>query len=407
MIELPVLSLETGVTRNRDLRKRNAAAVLAAIDSGGSISQTDIIAETGLLGAAVSTIVSQLLSWGIVVEGAAVSTGHRGRPRRLLSLSRTFAAAVGVEISSESVDVRVADPRGEVIASSHLAHVSTDISPREFSRTVFDAVATTAPSVVSGGRPLSVAIAVPGLAADGVTTSRSRGWFTEPVSDLFAAAPSYAAVGCVVNDGDAAAMAEYTNGTASQYRHIAILHGSDGLAGGIINDGRPLLGYEGAASSLGHIPIEPVGGRDCPCGATGCLARYVSLSAFAFELDETELAASMSLPRYADDLARRAATDDVRVLSMLHRARGHLLLASHIIGAVVSPEVIVLTGNLTPFAPWLTVPHTRTRLQEGSRINWASPIIGSEFGGESVVAGVAEIARHAILLEPDLLVGGR
>lgn len=205
-----------------------------------------------------------------------------------------------------------------------------------------------------------------------------------------------------MNDGDAAVVAEWSalGGVVSD---LAVFHGTDGLAGGVIADNRLLQGFEGAAASFGHLPVEPDGGRPCPCGSRGCLARYVSLGAFADDLHEQDDLASLGSVAYSNGLALRARDGETKVLEVLSHAHTLLTAASRIIGASVSPDRILITGNLAPLGPWLTVAVTEPRLQWGTTINWLTPIVTGSNGTSSVSHGAAELARRALLHDPSAL----
>ncbi|NQX28689.1 ROK family transcriptional regulator [Microbacteriaceae bacterium VKM Ac-2854] len=399
MPESSLLEFDTGVHRSGDARRRNLLVVLACIEAHGTIPQRDIGDETGLPHAAVSIIVTQLIERGLLTEQTSAPTGSRGRPRRLLSLAADAATAVGVDISAEGIAVRAVDPAGRLIDRRSLAHRSTDVSTAEFSRLIFGLIAETIPR---SSAPLSVVLALPGLNDEGMTTSPSRGWFSAPVDDLFHAAPSELIARRVLNDGDAAVTAEYTRASASATRNVAVLHGSDGIAGGVVAEGRLLLGYAGAASSLGHVPIRP-GGERCECGSFGCFQTEVSIVAFQHKLGRGDIAASDSLSDVAAALAADARSGDEAVLAVLARAREQITALVRVLGAVLSPEVVVLTGNLMPLAPWLVTPAGRSHLQQGSTIDWISPVIASGFDDESVAVGAAELARRTLLLQPELI----
>ncbi len=55
-----------------------------------------------------------------------------------------------------------------------------------------------------------------------------------------------------------------------------------GIGGGVIADGRLLLGAHGYVGEFGHMMIDP-NGPPCPCGQIGCWERYASGSAVALE----------------------------------------------------------------------------------------------------------------------------
>jgi glucokinase len=57
------------------------------------------------------------------------------------------------------------------------------------------------------------------------------------------------------NDANVAALAETILGAARGYRHVIFITVSTGIGGGVLNDGRLLLGKMGLGGEIGHIPL--------------------------------------------------------------------------------------------------------------------------------------------------------
>jgi glucokinase len=84
----------------------------------------------------------------------------------------------------------------------------------------------------------------------------------------------------VDNDAKALALAEGWLGAARGVGHFIGMVVSTGVGGGIVLDGRLLDGAAGNAGHIGHVIVEP-SGRECACGAQGCLEAEASGSAIA------------------------------------------------------------------------------------------------------------------------------
>lgn len=82
----------------------------------------------------------------------------------------------------------------------------------------------------------------------------------------------------VVNDANCAALGEYWIGAARDFENVAVVTIGTGIGGGIITDGKLLLGAQGAAGELGHFTID-FKGKKCACGNTGCYEQYASTTA--------------------------------------------------------------------------------------------------------------------------------
>ncbi len=51
--------------------------------------------------------------------------------------------------------------------------------------------------------------------------------------------------------------------------HMIFVSGEVGVGGGLVADGRPVVGHLGFAGEIGHLPVNPEG-RRCRCGSIGC-----------------------------------------------------------------------------------------------------------------------------------------
>jgi glucokinase len=92
----------------------------------------------------------------------------------------------------------------------------------------------------------------------------------------------------LMNDANASALAEYRFGAGCEkvlgreVSHMIFLTVSTGIGGGVIVDGKLLLGSQGFAGELGHVVIDADGYR-CNCGNVGCLEAVASGTALARE----------------------------------------------------------------------------------------------------------------------------
>ncbi|MBI1170905.1 ROK family protein [bacterium] len=79
-----------------------------------------------------------------------------------------------------------------------------------------------------------------------------------------------------VKDADCLALAETAVGTARGHRNVLALILGEGLAGGLVIDGRLVQGEGGYAGDWGHGPVIRSPLFDCACGLKGCLETVAS-----------------------------------------------------------------------------------------------------------------------------------
>ena len=90
----------------------------------------------------------------------------------------------------------------------------------------------------------------------------------------------------IVNDADAAALAEAKFGVGKEYNYVLMITLGTGVGGGIVINKQLYNGNVGMGAELGHMVIE-VDGKLCGCGRKGCFEAYGSATAL---IRETKLA---------------------------------------------------------------------------------------------------------------------
>ena len=78
------------------------------------------------------------------------------------------------------------------------------------------------------------------------------------------------------NDANVAALGEMWLGAGKGRKNIIMVTLGTGVGGGIIVDGKPLVGAHGAGGEIGHLCVNYEETDHCGCGNTGCLEQYAS-----------------------------------------------------------------------------------------------------------------------------------
>ena len=104
------------------------------------------------------------------------------------------------------------------------------------------------------------------------------GWQDVPLGDdmeMRLGVPCY-----VDNDANVACYGEFWMGAGKGTESMAVLTLGTGVGGGVVTFGKLLRGIDGTAAELGHLKVQR-DGRQCGCGAKGCLEAYASVSGLA------------------------------------------------------------------------------------------------------------------------------
>ncbi len=117
----------------------------------------------------------------------------------------------------------------------------------------------------------------PGNPRTGVIFSAANlpGWKDVPLAKLMT---ERLGLPCFVeNDANLACYGEYWLGAGQGTQNMCLLTLGTGVGGGIIISGQLLRGIDGTAAEIGHMIVER-DGRQCGCGARGCLEAYGSVT---------------------------------------------------------------------------------------------------------------------------------
>lgn len=185
------------------------------------------------------------------------------------------------------------------------------------------------------------------------------GWRNVPLADVVATAVGLPAM--LERDTNVAVMAEWRYGAARGARHAIYVTVSTGVGGGVISDGRLLVGARGTAGEVGHTVVE-IDGPRCGCGGIGHVEAIASGTALAREGRALlERHQSEGLARLVTDgvevdaelVARAAEEGDEACRAILERAWVAIGAMCASLVNLLDPEVIVIGGGIAEHTPRL------------------------------------------------------
>jgi predicted NBD/HSP70 family sugar kinase len=326
------------------LRSRNRLRVLETVQQRGAITRVDIARTTGLSRTTVSSLVTELLSQGVLSElgESPTSSPGGGRPATLVALNPDGGGVLGVHLRHDGVHVVLADLSGRVLGERQRA-IDVDHRPADSLAYVAD---TALELVADWGRGMGrvigmgVAVSVPVQRVSHALRSPSmlRDW-----GDVDIAARLRERVGVPVhvgNDANLGAIAEWTFGVGRGADDLIYVMLSDGVGAGMILNGRPYEGAGGAAGELGHVTVVDEG-FVCRCGNRGCLETVVGTRALVGAVahsrgPDTTLADVVEMAVAGDPGCHRVVADAGRTI-------GRALSG---VCAVLDPKLVIVGGRV-------------------------------------------------------------
>ena len=149
------------------------------------------------------------------------------------------------------------------------------------------------------------------------------------------------------NDANCFALSEATDGGGANARVVFGVILGTGTGGGVIIDGRPLVGVNAIGGEWGHNPLpwptpEELPGPSCYCGRRGCLETFLSGPGFSRDYE-----ADTGTQRQASEIAQAARDGETAAQAALARYEGRLARGLATVINLIDPDVIVLGGGLS------------------------------------------------------------
>jgi glucokinase len=258
---------------------------------------------------------------------------------------------LGIDIGGTKTAISLADNSCRIIDSSFIQNVKSEDFSR-IQRDIFEAADELLQTNGIGTKDLlSLGISCPGpldLKEGLIVYVATTGWRNYPIVDEFK--KKYNIPVALENDCNCAAFAELTNGAGKGCNSIAYITVSTGVGCGICINGALYNGEFGKAGELGHICVDPEG-KECSCGARGCLQLYASgVSMAAIAAERAKHKASLLSGKEnitACDVETAVRKGDKVAVEVWDDAMDKLGIAASIIYLLINPGVIVFGGGVS------------------------------------------------------------
>ncbi|WP_432940052.1 ROK family transcriptional regulator [Kribbella sp. CA-253562] len=327
------------------MRRSNRSVILTSIYRQGPLSRYELGRETSLSAASVSNLVGELLEEGIVEEAGSVESDG-GRPRVLLRVAPAFGYVVGAEVGETRVRVELFDLAMSVLATVVYPIETPKPAPELVVKYVLQGLdAVIAQAGVPADRVLGLGVAVAGVVegpADAVVHAQTLGWDGVPLGAMLAAGTNIPIQ--VDNGANTLGQAEMWFGAGRGATDAVVALVGSGVGAALVTGGTSYRGTRSSAGEWGHTTIV-YGGRQCRCGAEGCLEAYVGAEGV---LDRYRLAggpAARSDDEEAEFVGLLAAVNSSEVAAkVVEDTIGYLGAGFANLVNLFNPERIVLGG---------------------------------------------------------------
>jgi len=348
-------------------REINRQIALDLVRTHQPISRADLARIMGLHRGAVSLIINDLLTEGLIFEGA-TGESHRGRKPTFLYIDSRKRCVLAVDIRVTRTYLMVTDLIGRQLVTT--SSFPTKRDPKKLVEELSKRIKQLLSDHKEVGSCEGIGVVVPGMVdrqTRRIIHAPTIGWHDVEIRELLAAATGLPVH--LENSGKACALAQMwaRRGDAAAIDDLVFVSVSDGIGVGVIVNGEVLRGQHNIAGEFGHLPLS-IDGPRCSCGAMGCWEAYISNLAtlsryFGRDLREAKPVTSDVATFTIEDLIVRARAGDAKAVAALQATARYLGLGLASIVNAIDPTRIYIGGEIV--AAWdLIEPAVRTALVE-------------------------------------------
>jgi predicted NBD/HSP70 family sugar kinase len=384
-----------------EIRRHNLGTLLRHVHIGGSASRATLADRMGLNRSTILGLVSELVTVGLVREELPRDTRRAGRPSLVVRAEPDRAYVLAFDVGSDRLAAARIGLGGVFLDRRQTPWPRGSPDAAEVAEVLAGFAGQMTGEAPEGTLCVGVGAAVRGMVRrpDGLVRSAAHlGWTDQEFGEDLGRRLGLGLPVSVANEASLGALAEHLRGAGSGCQDLVYLHGDIGIGGGIVSGGHLLGGDGGYAGEVGHMPVNPQGGRPCGCGRRGCLEAEAGERAL---LEAAGRDPSVTGPDAVRAVVDAADRGDVSARAALHQVGDWLGVGVSALVNILNPRTVIFGGTLREV-------YLGSAAQIRSRIN-SHTLAASreqlrlrvgELGDNAVLVGAAELAFSDILAGP-------
>lgn len=358
------------------VKRSNRSAALRILHEKGAMSRKRLAENMHLTPAAITKIVGEMISDGLLSEGEMLTSSNAGRREILIDLNTEVACGLGVLINLRQAILSAVWLDGRVIFREEVPLEAAAPAHRTAESLSARLLQLTKENHIERQSIVGLGLAVRGITSeDGRVVRNSFGALAEtdyPLCEEFEALTGITTVmENNVRSLFAAQMFLSKDETAGSQFFVRCGYG---IGAALSIDGKIWHGVTAQCAEIGHIPVIRRGGKPCHCGKSGCLETIASPGSIrddaiaALSEERTPLLWRKYHDRDTENLSvfdvfAAASNGDEGASAIVDRAIQALGTAIKSVIYVVDPGKIVLYGSLFEDPYYLS--RLMSELQEG------------------------------------------
>jgi glucokinase-like ROK family protein len=393
----------------QNLKNLNKHAIIDLIRfTSGGVSRVELARQMGLTRAAVTSIVDDLQSVGLVRETE--GTYPSGRRPIVLEINPGLGHVIGIDMGAAHVMLILADFSGREVHELQ-SELNINEGPEiclarvaDLTRQLLNETGMTIANISAIG------VGVPGpiVQSEGMVSGPPimPGWDRYPIRNYLE--QLWGVPVSLNNDAELGAVGEWAYGAGRGERNLAYIKVGTGIGAGLLLDGQIYRGATGCAGEIGHITIDE-NGPLCTCGNRGCLEAIAGGGAIVRKVIEAVKAGQRT------QLTEAVNSGSLKVADVMNAARHGDHLAQRIIaeagmhfGTAVAnvvnlfnPSMVVVGGSVGQIGDLLLEPirltvQRRSLLVASRNVRISAALLGRSSCGIGAVVQALSISLHQI-----------
>ena len=327
------------------------------------ISRADLADKMGLTRAAVTVIINDLISNGIILNTESRSTSS-GRPPVALEINPVQGLVAAVDIGAMHLSVALGDFSARILEEIEVPF-RVDCGPKESFQEVDRILSQLLQKRrVSASDLAAIGVGVPGpvIADQGMVMAPPimPGWDRFPIRITLER--QWGTAVTLNNDAELGALGEWAYGAGRGEKNLAFIKVGSGIGAGLMINRQIYGGTTGSAGEIGHLTIDE-NGPLCTCGNCGCLEAFAGGHAIASQARKLVASGKRTLLSEkhlneitARDVAEAARRGDLPAQEIIQRSGTFIGIAIAGLINLFNPSTVIIGGGVAQVGDLLTGP---------------------------------------------------
>ncbi len=349
---------------NHNVRNFNKHAAVDLIRFAvKGISRTDLADQMGLTKAAVTIIVNDLISNGIILETESRTTSS-GRPPIVLEINPDQGFVAAIDMGAMHLSVALGDFSARILEEVEVPFRVADGPEKCMQQADLVLHQVLEKRGLTSSQLSGIGIGVPGpvIAEEGYVMAPPimPGWDRFPIRITLE--EQWKTSITLNNDAELGALGEWAYGAGRGEKNLAFIKVGSGIGAGLIINQQIYGGTTGSAGEIGHLTVDE-NGPLCTCGNHGCLEAFAGGHAIASQARKLVASGKRTLLSEknidsitAQDVAEAARRGDLPAQEIIKRSGTYIGIAMAGLINLFNPSTVIIGGGVSQVGDVLTTP---------------------------------------------------